>query len=456
MAGRNPRPLYEYTFGVELEFRVAWIKGDRDTLPGVPKPIRFEEDTWGQDEEVRTTVADSIRQGGWRVQGDGGPVDTAFTTMEYPGWEVKSDPSIMKYDVQPDGAMWTDVELVSPAYRVRPENFRTVRDVVVHVTTAFRTSVNESCGFHVHFGRGADLFSVHELRRMGGVTYAAAQLISTLHSVLRHNHDQCPSNRWYCELAVRRIEPARMWASQARATTNYNTWVGDDADREVGGEALRETNMTTWADGKLRSSRQTFRDPPGPRPSFARYIPRGALVPEPFDEDIYRDYSQGHEPNERGAPWAVRPAVQHLLTRPTLASVAQRMGMPARAAYNFSWYELADTEIPQERTTIEFRQARGTLNPASVLLWARVVTSLCYFACAADIDRYSSLVVCCAHAEEYPDEYDVWDLLVDIGLSKEAARLQDQILSLGSVTETPWQVYRQEPAQEHGRNRAHR
>ncbi|RYP69616.1 hypothetical protein DL769_005236 [Monosporascus sp. CRB-8-3] len=456
MAGRNPRPLYEYTFGVELEFRVAWIRGDRDTLPGVPKPIRIEEDTLGQDDEVRTTVADSIRRGGWRVQGDGGPVDTAFTTMEYPGWEVKGDPSIRKYDVQPDGAQWTDVELVSPAYRVRAENFRAVRDVVVHVTTAFRASVNESCGFHVHFGRGSDLFSVHELRRMGGMTYAAGQLISTLHSVLRHNHDQCPLNRWYCELAVRKIEPARMWASQARATTNYNAWVGDDADREVRGEALRETNLTTWAEGRLRSARQTFRDPPGPRPSFARYIPRGALVPEPFDEGIFGYYSQGHELNERGAPWAIRPAVQHLLTRPTLSSVARRMGMPARAAYNFSWYESADTEIPQERTTIEFRQARGTLNPESVVLWARVVTSLCYTACAADIDRYSSLVACCAHAEEYPDEYDVWDLLVDIGLSREAARLQDQILGLGSVTETPWQVYRRDPPQGHGQSRAQR
>lgn len=78
--------------------------------------------------------------------------------------------------------------------------------------------------------------------------------------------------------------------------------------------------------------------------------------------------------------------------------------------------------------TIEAREAVGTLDPDWIVTWAKVCCGLLEFARDAETSHYMSVVDKCAHATSYDGEYDVVDLLRDMGLFSEANHCEQRLM----------------------------
>lgn len=111
------------------------------------------------------------------------------------------------------------------------------------------------------------------------------------------------------------------------------------------------------------------------------------------------------------------------------------MSARTRGAYNFSNY---DDELKKKETkkTVEFRQAAGSLDGHWVSSYAKICVGIGRFAEVAAEGNLWRLIYDCHRAEVDKTKYDVLDLLLDLGLAKEAEIVQHRLETAGHVAET--------------------
>lgn len=113
---------------------------------------------------------------------------------QYRQWRVGIDNTITLDFIRLsayDQLWWAPLEVQSPAMYATEGAFKEVEAVTNMLRASFRTTVNPSCGLHVHIGWGPKLFPLDMLRKMAAICWAGDLLFQQMHPVSRRNNRYC-------------------------------------------------------------------------------------------------------------------------------------------------------------------------------------------------------------------------------------------------------------------------
>ncbi|KAH9993476.1 hypothetical protein F4779DRAFT_608656 [Xylariaceae sp. FL0662B] len=414
-------------FSVELEGRFAYCpddenlvklnnRGGGEPVPVPPEIIHNETATLNY---LRNEIKQALANFGCRVSPRAAtgedPINPELLHPTHYFWDVKQGSSIkdMPQGLENHlGCRWAVITIKSPVMWSCHINFNEIARVVKALKSVFRIIATPDCGLRVYVGKGERPFSHFELQRIAGLCFAASSILSALHNKSRHGNVSCASNRWYSEIA----------------TTNF-----------------AKRNRNCFPDSYEKESRKTVPRSPFPvsvphvESGFVRIIPRGMLKAEPLSLETYQEATDGRD-YVLIQPREIYPTVFMLLQCPQRHQVASLMSHPSgiNMAYSFDNY-LNENEPPLwSKSGVVFRQAAGTFNVDSIITWVHVCVRLCIFAIDERLINYWTVIKCCDGGEFTPETYDAFDLLLDLGLTSDAALIQSQILRRDQ--ETPWQL----------------
>jgi hypothetical protein len=213
-----------WTFGVELEFTIAFVYPHNVALPGLTesrklrfKPYQNEIDRFISEEGLppihsTTELADrNIYNGEFirymvtpAVQRD---ITQTLHAAGFPGhmdnpakldvtnWQIDTDESVRgPHNTE---YIWSSIEVKSPALAFNPKNLKVVEGVCKIITKTYLTDVGESAGLHVHVSVGVNTtFRLQTLQNLFAFLFAFEPQIDTLHPTHRQHNDQfCNSLR---------------------------------------------------------------------------------------------------------------------------------------------------------------------------------------------------------------------------------------------------------------------
>ena len=131
-------------------------------------------------------------------------------------WTITHDTSLEILDGPriEDGFLECDIEIKSPAMRLCPKALRQIRQVVRQLMRNFDTSMNKSCGFHVHIGNRKKSFPLQTLKHLSMLTLVFEHQLNSLHPAHRigNLHAKGPSavfrgqNPWDTLIKIQRCE----------------------------------------------------------------------------------------------------------------------------------------------------------------------------------------------------------------------------------------------------------
>ncbi|KAJ8119762.1 hypothetical protein ONZ43_g3359 [Nemania bipapillata] len=451
------------SIGVELEFLVAIATpGQQLNIPtmvqstnGAPLifPSDFQQRGEATQSRIRETIARVVAQHrGTRIFGPdeekqiatavsvGGEVDGDLLHLRrYQDWTVGSDAtvSLRPGDTENQEHMseydWKPIEVASPPLWATEDSWEEIRRVVEALREEYWIVTPRNAGMHVHYGHGKKYIPFGALRRIAAFLVAVDPIIVQLHPEHRRDNDFCLSNRLYSRVAH---------GLPAAVISQY-----------LGAEYVEEAP---------EFPRARPRPEPVSRPTFQRteglVVPfrRGQLTgytfnPETFLEIGYEvdpdDFGSADEPNPQPLeiPYAAREILR-CLNAPTVANLSTH-DPGDRPAYSFLNYTLDQYKRltrsrgtldldSQPKRTIEFRQMAATMDPDEVVAHGKVVVRLCEFATEADLDELWKVILDCTVAEVDGTWYDVFDLLVELGLTPEARVLKHSVARFRGLGET--------------------
>ncbi|KAM0330079.1 hypothetical protein ACHAQA_004250 [Verticillium albo-atrum] len=227
------------SFGVELEFVVAWVYEDEaDPDEGIASELapllRIPKESYDTRGFVKKKVSETLAKAGLPCRPSATDVyhpdsiqkrQALCDEFDYTAFQLKTDASIKEFRGM-DGYHVEGLELVSPAMFNRANSFDLIRLAVCTLTSQFRCRVNQSCGFHVHVGVGRrKRIDPRTLRHFGALVWAASPILSQLHAPDRAVQGWSESIR----------ECLRSHISSADATVASlwrNAWLYNDLQRE--------------------------------------------------------------------------------------------------------------------------------------------------------------------------------------------------------------------------------
>ena len=188
-----PTPL-NLTFGVELEciifFDPAIFEPALQTADGI---------LWTEKRlppESKLSILFRKHVGDFLI-GKGFPTYNVTSPGGDQNWTISNDTSInIKNSPRAtDGWLECDIEIKSPALRFCPKSLRRVEKVVQLITNKFDTSVNTSCGMHVHVGNRKKGFPLQTLKNFCMLTAMFEHQLNSLHPAHRigNAHAKGPS-----------------------------------------------------------------------------------------------------------------------------------------------------------------------------------------------------------------------------------------------------------------------
>lgn len=424
---------YKSSFGVELEFFVAVRLGTEEYStqegyeigrPGQPVIIPESQCTYdGVDiycyKKIQSTIEQhlGIVNPATRVLPPGQPATGDYESLEgYSNWTAKPDYSLMLPDNHGilskfRGFHWVCVEVTSPALWATPDSFEEVKRVCEILRTNFITLITDSCGLHIHWGRGSDWVPVTHLRKAAALLLACDPLLAQLHPESRKDNYHCLSNRYFSEVA-------------------QSTLTAEQVNVSVDEKSLESLAFDQCGDRGTEYA--------GSSRVFPRCIAAGSLEGYPFKPDRVPVSVEKFHTNLR-LPQSIPNSARQLLICSLPEAVGRLMHSSSKIsarklAFNFRNYIPGFYGQSDVKRTIEFRQCAGTLNGEEVVAFAKLFVGLCEFAGESTINDLWHLILKCAEAEvavaEWPDVTgdDVFDILVEAGLAQEAEALQTIIL----------------------------
>lgn len=429
------------SFGVELEFLVAYIPEDRGVkddddenlakaipMPG-PEDIALTE-KWHCQERIE----DALEELGVLGNGDDNRV---FRDLAEGRWGVSDDPSLIlpnDLDIDTDtylGAKWIPIEIQSPAFWDEPESWEEVRNVCQHLTEKFWIITPFCTGLHFHVGTGSEWMSLRNLRRTAALLFAADPILVEMHPTHRKDRRFCLSNRVFSAVA------------QGTTASTAKTAL----DKSVQRKAVETNEEQEVIDRQRERSRSphsanpVLEVPPPPDTDFDRKITRGQLTSYPYTFSQRVAYPTINETRTAQAPADMDQCIKELTKASSRGVIEMLMQdgqrSEGRLAYNFKNFRETLHEANQEsrKRTIEFRQSAGSLEAEEVLAFGKAYVQLCRFATRSTYGQFWGVVKRCIGADtariagQQVTDFDVFDLLLLMGLENEATDLQNVILA---------------------------
>lgn len=210
-----PTPL-DLTFGVEIECIISFDPAKYESAladaDGILWEYRVSRSLHRESKlckVFRRHLVNFLRSKGfptYDVMSRGG--DQQWTVAHDTSIEIKDGPRAT------DGFLECDIEIKSPAMRFCPKALRRVRDLVRVLTKGFDTSVNSSCGLHVHIGNQHKGFPLQTLKNFSMLTAMFENQLNNLHPAHRigNFHTKGPSavfkgqNPWDTLRAIQKCE----------------------------------------------------------------------------------------------------------------------------------------------------------------------------------------------------------------------------------------------------------
>ncbi|KAI1390803.1 uncharacterized protein F4822DRAFT_442062 [Hypoxylon trugodes] len=366
-------PPERLSFGVEMEFYVAWYTDPK--IP-MPPPPGFESKTGGpiliQEGVGDLDASMALLTGAIRVTYD---ISMSLTPDELQDFVTP------KYG-------WAGVEVVSPALWATDEGFAEVRTVCEYIQNHLWTLCKT--GLHIHVGCGNEWFSIRSARQIAALLYAGDPVLTQLHPKHRRTNRWCPSPRLYSKVSMgKKMQHAPEPPSQLSDVSQQST---------VANIPGKKVTIQPLPVRPTEKSYEIERD----------YLQ--ILLDVNTDPEIQQDVKTYN-------PIPIMEAVNELLKSTARGTIAELMGTPlfsSRPAYNFQHFRVEGSR------TIEFRQPTGTVDAAEVVSQARIAVHLCEFGANASIEQLLPLLLDFEVAEQQPAWYNVYDLLADLNLHPEA------------------------------------
>lgn len=156
----------DLTFGVEIECIISFDPAKYESALANAEGILWEE-----------RVSKTLHRESKDMTSPGGDQE----------WTVTHDTSIDIKDGAraADGFLECDIEIKSPAMRFCPRGLRRVQSLIRVLTRTFDTSVNSSCGLHVHIGNQNMGFPLQTLKQFCVLTTMCEHQLNSLHPAHR-------------------------------------------------------------------------------------------------------------------------------------------------------------------------------------------------------------------------------------------------------------------------------
>ena len=177
----NPLNL---TFGVEIECIVSFDPKTYEDILSQAEGILWQKEEqpatkYSRDSGLRTLLRRHVTE---VLSKEGFPAYAVTSTEGDQKWTVTNDTSIITNDHPGEkGFLECDVEIKSPAMRLRPKALRRVNDVLCLLTSQFNMYVNASCGLHVHIGNQRAGFPLQTLKNLSMLTAMFEHQLDSFH-----------------------------------------------------------------------------------------------------------------------------------------------------------------------------------------------------------------------------------------------------------------------------------
>jgi hypothetical protein len=222
-----------WTFGVELEFCVAFVyphtvplpdpdetrklrfkprEGeiasaiDAHALPPVTSTAEFANRAVYREQffyqlmgpAVRRDIVQMLHEAGFPVHWERGS-SSSSSSSSFDGdvvskWQVVSDGSIFGPEKSP--YLWTGVEVKSPALAFNKQSLRAVEQVCRLITKRYIVQVNTTTGLHVHCSAGLETnFRLQTMQNLFAFLYAFEPQLDSIHPPDRQNNNYAHSIR---------------------------------------------------------------------------------------------------------------------------------------------------------------------------------------------------------------------------------------------------------------------
>lgn len=175
------------TFGVELEFLVPFLRPDEvDPAAGTDerRPVTRVSGARTPFSAVQVEIYGLLKSHNIPVRnspGSSSEVDRSGATVYLPQeWCIDEDQSVAERR-EGFGYSWASIELRSPVLAANTDSYLHVSQVVTLLRERFRIRVNQSTGFHVHVGMGADPLPPRVVHRLAQLLWCADGMLSGLH-----------------------------------------------------------------------------------------------------------------------------------------------------------------------------------------------------------------------------------------------------------------------------------
>lgn len=184
------------TFGVELEFVVAYRAGQYTNLPHLDP-----------DSAVRAHIIHLLQEAGFSMNGLTPPLNYEF-------WTVGTDGSIEAEPEDPLLTQWEDfrfsaVELISPKFFWSRSAlaFQELERALQIIQQEFAAFTNRTCGMHIHVGNEEWGFPRSTLKKFAQVVAAFERQLAAIHPFHRVKNVHCrpPSSNFESEDVVNNI-----------------------------------------------------------------------------------------------------------------------------------------------------------------------------------------------------------------------------------------------------------
>lgn len=192
-----------FTFGIELEYLVPYIytgeadpePKERRVLDRTPLPENNFRDREGEviDNVVYNRVRSTLQLAGLPAAKMPNLPVGALPTQ----WSAVVDESLVETDDMAEiyGNRFIPLELVSPVLSVDRASFRAIRLAVDSVLSKHRLFSSDTCGYHVHVGRGTEGFTLPALKNIAAFFWTFERQLGSLHPRERYFNGYASSMR---------------------------------------------------------------------------------------------------------------------------------------------------------------------------------------------------------------------------------------------------------------------
>lgn len=421
------------SFGCELEFIVTYVIGD-DPDPdaddeGLAPILRIPTDIApdATTDYIFQNIRDTLRNNGLTLQGADLPlppdVDPDRARAIF-GISVKHDNTVHEGD--PDrtsnGYRFQGVEINTSASWTSSIAFQEVELLIQVLLHNYRIRVNQSCGLQFHIGNGLRPLNTQTVKRVAALLWCLDPIACHIHPPQRRRSPFSLPIREYSRFAN---------GCQADAARDRFFRQGRLGKPKLGGVATIPSSQPA------RSRRH---------PTSRVATSRATLDSHAKLEQKYPDGFGGRDMEEvpsKDVDTALDGVSQCLACPNTeelvgLLTVTGGTGL-CKPNYSFTGYacdqnpdgqdEWNWVAYPDDKLTIEFREAVGSMDTQWITSWGRICASIVLYALNASTTEFFGMLMRLAQAQgdfgdAGPVPYDFIDFLDDIGCFAEAELLE--------------------------------